>query len=94
MKPKRFDKKYGHPNWDIATFIDAFNKHMKENFYFGMVVVPDEMILQSYTIVNPNRKIVGINTRRTGPELKDSSDAVTNIITEIELVKNKKFMDA
>ena len=44
--------------------------------------------------MNPNIKIVGINPRSNGSELKYLSDVVTNIITTIKLVENKKVMDS
>ena len=43
--------------------------------------------------MNPNRKVVGRNPRRTGSELKYLFDAVTNITATIKLVENKKVTD-
>ena len=29
--PKRCDKNYGHPNWDVTPLVESLNKHTKTN---------------------------------------------------------------
>ena len=92
--PKKSNENYGKPNWEINLTIDSFNKHTGDFFDLGMVIVPDEMIFWIYIHIYSSIKIVGRNTRSTGLGLKYLSDTVTNIITMINLVKNKKVMYA
>ena len=30
-KPKRSDKNYGHPNWDVTLLVEYLNKHTETN---------------------------------------------------------------